>query len=210
MTTPADSGTLVPVPNLLEYFRDSVDAAMAENRVVVGQETSYYLVNLLTFFARSEVFFDAGGPGPGVKPLALMLADAVQAARPEERRFMLQRLGDVALFIAGFFAERLHRAPVGLDYYVNMGGAAYRSLAGEIRGTTRGRAMSPTFDELAAKFAELVDVLNEVRDSARSSRDEDVLRLYEAWVKTGSRRAARLLRQAGVQPTLQARAPYQH
>jgi hypothetical protein len=210
MVMSADRGTLVPVPNLLEYFRDSVDAAMAENHVVVEQETAYYLVNLLTFFARSDAFFEANDGGTGARPLALMLADAVQAARPGERHFSLQRLGDVALFMAGFFAERLHRAPVGLDYYVNMGGAAYRSLAGEIRGTTRGRAMAPTFDELAAKFAELVDVLNEVRESARTARDEDILRLYDAWLKTGSRRAARLLRQAGVEPSVQARSTYEH
>jgi hypothetical protein len=210
MAMSAERGTLVPVQNLLEYFRDSVDAAMAENRVIVEKETAFYLVNLLTFFARSDAFFDAGDSRDGVKPLALMLADAVETVRPDARHFALQRLGDVALFIAGFFAERLHRAPVGLDYYCNMGGAAYRSLALQIRGTTRGRAMSPTFEELAAKFPELVDVVNEVKESARSARDEDILRLYDAWLKTGSRRAARLLRQAGVEPSAHARSAYEH
>jgi hypothetical protein len=54
--------------------------------------------------------------------------------------------------------------------------------------------------ELAAKFQVLVDVLNEVADGARESSDVDLLRAYEVWLKTGSRRAESLLRQSGVEP----------
>ena len=67
-------------------------------------------------------------------------------------------------------------------------------------GSPRRRAFVDIFSELAEKFQDTVDVLNEVRDSARTSNDEDLLRLYEIWVKTGSRRAGRLLRENGVEP----------
>jgi hypothetical protein len=70
--------------------------------------------------------------------------------------------------------------------------------------------MSALFMELAAHFQDLVDVLHEVRDSARGCRDDDVLRLYEAWLATGSRRAGRLLRQAGIEPNPQVRTDYSH
>jgi hypothetical protein len=70
--------------------------------------------------------------------------------------------------------------------------------------------MSVLFMELAAHFQDLVDVLHEVRDSARGCRDDDILRLYETWLGTGSRRAGRLLRQAGVEPNPQARTGYSH
>ena len=46
----------------------------------------------------------------------------------------------------------------------------------------------------------MVDVLNEVADGARENSDVDLLRAYEVWMKTGSRRAQALLRQAGVEP----------
>jgi hypothetical protein len=39
-----------------------------------------------------------------------------------------------------------------------------------------------------------------VRESARASTDVNLVRIYELWVKTGSQRAARLLRDAGVYP----------
>jgi hypothetical protein len=124
----------------------------------------------------------------------------VDAKTAEERSLSLQRIGDVALFIAGFFADSLAHKLVDLDYYIYMGGSAYGSLSDEVRGTVRGRALAGVYAELAAKFQIVVDVLNDVRDETRRSSDIDLLRTYEVWLKTGSRRAAALLRQNGVVP----------
>lgn len=202
------SPALVPVTSLQEFFRTSVDAAMAANRVALEDHTAHYVVSLLTLFARAEALHD--GRGPRLRPLALMLADAMAATPGDERNTGLQRLGDVALFVAGFMAESLDRSPVGVDYYVKMGGAAYHSLAGHLPANARGRAFAPVFRELAAKFTDLVDVLAEVRHSAASSRADDVLRLYEQWLRTGSRRARRLLVRLGIEPTAQAASAWHH
>jgi hypothetical protein len=201
---------LMPVASLEEFFRDSIDVALATNHVVVDRDTSHYVVQLLTLFARAVACYDPGDGGARHRPLALMLAEAAAAATAEEKLTGLQRLGDVSLFTAGFFADALHDRAVGLDYYVNMGGGAYRTLAASGHAAGRVRALAEVFAELAAKFLELVDVLNEVRESARSASDHDVLRLYEQWLRTGSQRAGRLLRQAGVQPTRQALTRWQH
>jgi hypothetical protein len=40
--------------------------------------------------------------------------------------------------------------------------------------------------------------------------DADVLRLYEIWLKTGSRRAHGLLQQLGVQPVMSAGSRREH
>lgn len=209
-TDHATADGLQPVSSLTEFFRDSVDAAMAANRVVLDAQTSHYVVNLLTLFARSEDFYDVGPEGPALRPLALMLADAADARSNEERHFALQRVGDVALFVAGFFDDFLQRAPVDVGYYVKMGGGAYSTLAGSIRGTLRGRVLGDVFEELGAKFTMMVDVLNEVRDSTRGHDVEDALRLYEAWMRTGSPRAARLLRELGIEPLESARTRNEH
>ena len=151
-------------------------------------------------FARSEALYEDHGELYGLRPLALMMADAADAATVEQRSFSLQRIGDVALFIAGFFADGLAHKLVDLDYYIHMGGTAYGSLSDAIRGTTRGRALCDVYSELACKFQTVVDVLNEVRDGAQHSSDVNILRAYEIWVKTGSKRAESLLRQNGVVP----------
>lgn len=189
---------VMPVVNLMDYFRTSVEDVIAEQGVDVKPHATYYVVNLLTLFSRSEKLYE--DDSFGVKPLALMLVDANDAPSPEERNSTLRRLGDVALFISGFFADSLATRAVDLDYYIHMGGCAYGSLSTEVRGTFHGRAFADTYSELAAKFQVLVDVLNEVRDRQRQESDIDVLRTYDIWRKTGSKRAENLLRQQGVVP----------
>lgn len=201
---------LVRIESLQEYFRDSIDAAMAANKVVMDDHTTHYVVNLLALFARSEALYESTPDGYQLRPLALMFADAIDAPSEIERNKTLQRLGDVSLFISGFFADGLQRAAVDVDYYVHMGGGAYRSLSTGMRGTARGRALGSVFSELADKFQDMVDVLNEMRESARIDSDADVLRLYELWVKTGSQRAARLLRAMGVHPLYQSGIASEH
>jgi len=200
-----DAERLIPVTSLQEFFRDSIDAALQANQVRVDHHTAHYVVNLLTVFARSEEFYEATDDGPALRPLALMLADVVDAPSDEERNAGLRRVGDVSLFLAGFFAEGVRQSAVGLGYYVNMGGGAYQSLSAAVGRSVRGRVLGRIFAELGEKFADMVDVLNEVRDSARTRSDADALRLYELWVQTGSRRASRLLRSAGVIPIETAR-----
>lgn len=189
---------VVPVANLRDFFRESIGAAIDNQGMQVDPHTSHYVVNLLTIFARSEEIYEDDGEFYGVRPLALMMADAADAPTAEQRSVSLQRLGDVALFTAGFFADGLQDKSVDIDYYINMGGAAYGSLSDAIRGTTRGRALVDVYCELSGKFQKLVDVLHEVRDGAGQASDVNVLRTYEVWRKTGSERAAALLKQNGV------------
>ncbi len=204
------SDRVVPVHNLRDYFRESIDAAIEQQGVKVDPHAAHYVVNLLTLFSRSEDLYEDHGDSYGIRPLALMMADAADAPTVTERSFSLQRIGDVALFIAGFFADSLAHRLVDLDYYIYMGGSAYGSLSEEIRGTTRGRALADVYRELARKFQIVVDVLNEVRDGARQSTDIDLLRTYEVWLRTGSKRAAQLLKQNGVVPMLQSGSRNQH
>jgi hypothetical protein len=189
---------LLQVASLREFFRESVDSAMDANHLSASTEASHYVVNLLTLFARAEVFHDSADDAAGRRPLALMLSDALDAPTAPERQYALQRLGDISLFVAGFFASDLQHSVVDIDYYISMGGGAYNSLSTQSRETSRGRAFAEIFAELGDKFDRFVDVLNDVRDQAGSASDADVLRLYDVWLKTGSPRAARLLRRQGI------------
>lgn len=191
---------VTPVFSLEEFFRSSLSQAMARQGLSADDHTAYYVVNLLTLFARAEVLYDGSDEGRTLKPLALFLAEAMDAPTAEERNFALQRIGDISLFVAGFFGESLARRHVDVDYYVRMGGFAYGSLSDAMRGSVRGLVYRAVFAELASKFQDFVDVLTDVRDEARGSDDVDVLRLYELWLKTGSKRAARSLRRLGIEP----------
>jgi hypothetical protein len=199
-----------PVASLQEFFKDSVADAMEKQGVAADDHTAYYVVNLLTLFARSEKLYDRNTDGSGPPPLALLLAEAAAANDSQTRNLVLQRVGDTSLFVAGFFGDGFARKLVDVDYYIDMGGAAYGWLSENVRGTVRGRAFGSVFAELAQKFRDFVDVLAEIRDSARAADDHDILRLYEVWLKTGSLRAARLLRSQGIEPNTTLDASTRH
>ena len=199
-------GRVMPVHDLRDYFRTSIDEVIVEQGVELDPHAAHYVVNMMTLFARSEELCEDDGDRFGVRPLAIMLADAADAPSQEHRNQTLQRIGDVALFIAGFFADSLARKAVDVDYYIYMGENAYGSLSEEVRGTFRGNAFADIYRELALKFQLLIDVLNEVRAAGCSGSDADLLRTYEIWRKTGSKRAEKLLRQQGVVPISEAKA----
>jgi hypothetical protein len=196
-----ETGSMVmQVSNLQDYFRTSIDDVAARQQVEIEPHAAHYVVNMLTLFSRSDELYEDDGECYGLRPLALMLADAADAPSCEQRNHLLQRIGDIALFVAGFFADGLSSRAVDIDYYIHMGGNAYGSLSDEVRGTFRGNAFAEVYRELATKFHLLVDVLNEVRDGPCDGSDVDLIRTYEVWRKTGSRRAEALLRQQGVVP----------
>lgn len=188
---------LIPVNNLTEFFRDALDDALAHQHVTLDAHTAHYVVSLLTLYSRTEVSHADTRPGQRWVGLADLLAQASSAPTPAERDAMLQRLGDVSLFVAGFFAHGFERRLVDVDYHIAMGGRAYGTLATSITGPRR--ALADVFGELARKFQRVVDAVGEIADSARVWSPKDVLRLYEVWLKTGSPRAQALLRQLGVQ-----------
>jgi hypothetical protein len=175
-----------------EYFKELVEGALAHQRIAAGELTSFYVVNLLTGFLQQPAEDDQ-------TPLAFRLAEALDAAGMRQRA-SLKQIGDFSLFVSGFFADSLNRKLVDVDYYVSIGGTAYTALSRYETDT-----FSPVFAELADNFVRFVDVLSEVSERASLGSNVDLLRLYERWLKTGSRRSGQLLAERGVVPNLTAK-----
>jgi hypothetical protein len=83
-------------------------------------------------------------------------------------------------------------------------------LADTMQRSLSGRSIAAIYAQLAQKFQRLVDALNEVSEMSYCHTDADILRLYEIWMKTGSRRAQGLLKRLGVQPVKHAGLLLEH
>jgi hypothetical protein len=204
------AGSLVAVTSLREFFRDAFHAASEHQHLDIDEQAEAYVVNLLTMFSRAEALYEQTAEGLRIKPLAHMLADALDAPSALARQRSLQRLGDVSLFIAGFFARSFARKLIDIDYHIAMGGNAYSSLADTMQRSISGRCVAAIYAELSQKFQRLVDALNEVSEMSYRHTDADVLRLYEIWMKTGSPRARSLLKSLGVEPVKHAGSRREH
>ena len=180
----------------MEFFRAQLARAMEHQRVQTSAFTEWYLVNLLSVWVKGAEVPQPEG-GFDCTPLSLLYVRALRASRLERAR-LLRLLGDTALLVSGFFADSLPGRPAGLGYYRAMGGRAYACL-----GHEGSAALAPAvFQELADRFVEFVDLLQEVSEESRVGAPHSVLRLYERWLETGSRRAAALLAREGIVPAL--------
>jgi hypothetical protein len=155
--------------------------------VQAGDLTEYYLVNLLCRYVRPDHDLDHG------EPLAVRFARALQTGGVEQRT-RLRNLGDFSLFTTGFFADSFNRRHVDVDYYVSMGEYAYGSLS------RAEDAFREVFAELARKFVGFSDVLADISERHSLSSNNDLLRLYEKWLRTGSGRDGQRLIERGIVP----------
>jgi hypothetical protein len=187
--------TLVAQPQ--DFFRELVTSALGRQRIAAQPATEFYLVNLLNQFITTDRLFPKDAQGVArEEPLALMIKEALEEPLPQAQRALFRQIGDVSLYVAGYFQESLNRKLVDLDYYIGLGGTAYRHVAARVdEESSRG-----LYAELADKFARFVDVLAEISDKTAPRSEKDLLRLYEVWVRTRSERAARALQEAGILP----------
>lgn len=175
--------------SVVGYFKELVDGALAHQRIATTELTAFYLVRLLAgFVRRADDIVDED------EPLALQLAQALERGGWQQRA-SLKQVADVSLFMSGFFSDSFRRKLVDVDYYASIGGFAYHSLSRFDADT-----LSPVFAELGDRFVAFVDVLSEVSERSTPASNVDLLRLYERWLKTGSRRSGQLLVEHGVVP----------
>ena len=174
-----------------EHFNDLVTEALHHQGVETNEFARFYLATLLVNFIEAGRFSS--------EPLARKYLEALNSGRAE-KTWRFKQLGDLALFTSGFFSDSFSRKIIDVDYYILMGVASYGFLASIHGEDPRTDDNPPLYSELAGKFNLFVDVLNEVSERTRLTSPTNVLRLYERWLRTGSPRAERMLREMGIDP----------
>jgi hypothetical protein len=164
------------------FFHEVLTEALDREGVEASEPTEFYLVGLLGEYAKARI--------PD-EPLSLRLAGT--STNAGERVRALKEVGDTSLYVTGFFADSLQRKLVGIKYYVDLGQAAYRELAQRLTTST----VREVYEELAGKFPRFVDVLSEIRRHT-TFLGQDVVRLYEEWLRTRSDWVENRLRALGV------------
>jgi hypothetical protein len=188
--------TLVSHPQ--DFFRELVTSAIQKSKVTARPETEFYLVNLLNRFMTTDHLYPQNENGElREEPLVFMVKEALEESQPALQGMMFRNIGDVSLYVGGFFQERLAHKRVDVDYYISMGGNAYRNAAHRIAD----EALRPVYLELSEKFAKYLDVFLEVSHQTTPRKETDLVQMVELWLRTKSPRAAKALHEAGIVPT---------
>jgi hypothetical protein len=181
-----------------EYFHAAVEGAATTLRVKVSEHAQQYLVQLMHHFINTENFIPVDSEGKPAETLTQQLAIALEEESAAQRALRLRQLGDYSLYVAGFFSDSLSRKLVDIDYYIGMGGAAYENVA----RLEEKRVRVELFHELSGKFSSFVDILSQISEETgfRPDNHSDLLRVYDLWLKTGSKKFANQLVKAGINP----------
>jgi hypothetical protein len=188
------------VASLKSFFQRALYDAAETQQVQADDAVIVYLTHLLSDYARSERLYDRTESGIVRRPLVDLYRLASEAESARKRNLLLQRLGDVALFVSGILPNSLSRSLVDVDYYVSMGSSAYGFLSDTSDAGARLEALRSVFAQLSKRFVQFVDLLAEAVEQGTEARHPDLLRLHELWAKTGSRRLQRKLLALGVAP----------
>jgi hypothetical protein len=182
-----------------DFFKDLVRQGFAQRKLETYPHVETYLVDLLHYYLDAKNLFDPNHDESGrkiPKTLAEMYLHANNAEDQLVKVELLKKLGDRSLYMSGFFGESLQRKIVDVDYYVNMGGAAYAMLASCVREDTTAKVYST----ISRRFIDFVDVLTYISHSSLIKSNESVLRLYDRYMTTGSELAREKLTEVGVLP----------
>jgi len=183
--------------NLETFFHDVVDDAMRKKHVEATEAAEYYLVSLLTDYARP----DARSCEALERPLTLLLDEALHA--PGQERFeRLRVLGDGVLYVSGFFAAHLETRGVEVRYVASLGARAYDG-AGKMLRASAAETGPDLFFELSDNFERFADLLASVAEKlslAAAPTSQGLLKLYERWARTGSESIGSELMARGVLP----------
>lgn len=179
------------------YFKELVRDGLQQRKVRTIPVVETYLVNLLQHYLDARNLFDEKYVNEKGDKSPQTLAELYLTAQNSEvpaRIEMLRKLGDRALYISGFFGDSLSRKVVDIDYYANIGGAAYASLA----HCTREDTLAKVYSIFSQQFLEYVDVLTHISHHSFIKSDQSILRLYERYMRTGSELAREKLHEMGV------------
>jgi len=196
MVTAHGDGLIQPTASLQDFFRERIESAIEKHRIDSDDNALWYLTQLLCTYSKTNHFLDDNGTRAALTPLAEYHRLAVESSSEYERRQYLQRLGDVAMVIAGLFSGALSRKVVGVSYYISMGEAAYGTLADESNQASRNRALKSIFESLANNFSDYVVALSEIPH--RENEAQNLLQMVDEWENTKHPALAKKLRSQGV------------
>ena len=140
-------------PTATSQWYELIAEASASNNSTFHEDVASYLAFLLMRFTTSADI--------GQKIMALALLDSVHQYHTKKQK-TLRDVGDTCLLFAGLFPARAARRRVNVSYYVDLGQAAYLSLA-DYTGPCHNDKLAKIFAALGENFVPLMEALQIMR-----------------------------------------------
>ena len=188
-----------PLVSCREYFTEVINEGMEKIKFYPSQMARFYLIEVMEQFVPAENLFEKRKEAidPQKQPSTGTLAEMLLIATNQKqgvRINLLKKLGDTSLYISGFLGDSLKYKLIDVDYYADIGCVAYQRLSKVIKGSS----FQELYMEFAREFIGFMDLLTFFSHKSNIQTNTDLLRLYDKYIKTGSRIAKEFLETKGL------------
>lgn len=152
--------TLILHPTETCQWYALVNEAQASTRLILDESTESYLVFLLMRFSQGSKLIES--------VIALDFLEAMRSSRSRQVE-LLRDVGDKSLLFCGLFPGIAKRRHLSLDYFSDMGQAAYLT-AGEMHASQ----LAELFLRLSAQFLTLQRILQAIRGEYLQYGSQDI------------------------------------
>ena len=140
---------LILHPTDISQWHALVNEAQAATRLILNENTESYLVFLLMRFSQ--------GPKLIESVVALDFLESIHKSRTHQLD-LLRDIGDKSLLFCGLFPGMANKKHVSLNYFSDMGQAAYLSI-----GELQDSITAELYLQLSAQFLSLQQILQAMR-----------------------------------------------
>ena len=153
--------------SLQSFFFDQLLMINDKFQKPLSQVIIYYLSLVMNKFGQSEEFFDIEKGRVQNKKLGLKILQLNKSSMKQQIR-TLREVGDVALFLYGYFPDSVENKMLNRDYYKRIGQLAYKKLDNLV----------PSFYEIDAFYSRLSDEFDSssylINVFKESSKQQDI------------------------------------
>ena len=181
------------------FFQALVKTGLSESGIQVSPSVKHYLSELLQFYIFSDHLFSEMSASGKKQMNSLAELYLNSQTSQEDSSHHLKKIGDMSLYISGFFRDSLKRKLISVDYYIQMGQNAFHSLA--------SRKEEGVFKELAHHFKDLVFVLFCIHKKSSGSHHDYLLSLMDQYMDEPSRQVEKKLKSHGLHIPFKKQAP---
>lgn len=178
-----------------EYFAEVIDEGIEKTQFYPSHIARFYLLEIMEQFLSADNLFEQTTHTE--QNSTGTLAEMLLIATNEKQGFkisLLKKLGDTSLYMSGFLGDSLKDKLVDIDYYADIGCVAYQRLSKSIQDTS----FQELYMEFATEFINFMDLLTFFSHKVNVQTNTDLLRLYDRYIKTGSRIAEEFLKTKGL------------
>ncbi len=112
----------------------------------------------------------------------------------------LKAVGDLCLIYSGFFPDKLNRKLVDIDYFIKLGQISFLTLYRIYNTMNSVSDLKNLYFEVYKEFVKIVTVMLEIARKFKLFNEDNLLKIYERWQKTGISVLYNILRERQIIP----------